>query len=118
MLIEYCCLKNFSSYQTEEKINTRATRVRTFEVCAIARLYMFIVQVLASQLPFLANENTEPAVLPLFWQVYSIKCCDIRFPLAPGVEDALDHAIVPKNFEVPRKYFKLPFVKYFKFIGT
>ena len=34
---------------------------------------MFIVQVLASQLPFLANRNAELAVPPLFWPVNCIK---------------------------------------------
>ena len=34
---------------------------------------MFIMQVLASQLPFLANRNAEQAVPPLFWPVNCIK---------------------------------------------
>ena len=34
---------------------------------------MFIMQVLASQLPFLANRNAELAVPPLLWPVNCIK---------------------------------------------
>ena len=34
---------------------------------------MLIMQVLASQLPFLANRNAEQAVPPLFWPVNWIK---------------------------------------------
>ena len=34
---------------------------------------MFIMQVLASQLHFLANKNAELAIAPLFWPVNSIK---------------------------------------------
>ena len=34
---------------------------------------MFIMQVLASQLPFLANRNAELAVPPLFWPDTCIK---------------------------------------------
>ena len=34
---------------------------------------MFIVQVLASQLHFLANKNAELATQPLFWPVNCIK---------------------------------------------
>ena len=34
---------------------------------------MFIMQVLASQLPFLANRNAELAVPPLFWPDNCIK---------------------------------------------
>ena len=36
-------------------------------------LRMFIVQVLASQLHFLANRNTGLAILPLLWPVNCIK---------------------------------------------
>ena len=36
-------------------------------------LRMFIMQVLVSQLPFLANRNAELAVPPLFWPVNCIK---------------------------------------------
>ena len=51
------------------EINRKATRVGTFEVCVSTHvsLRMFIMQVLASQLPFLANRNAELAVPPLFW---------------------------------------------------
>ena len=57
------------------EINRKATRVGTFEVCVSTHvsLRMFIMQVLASQLPFLANRNTELAVPPLFWPVSCIK---------------------------------------------
>ena len=34
---------------------------------------MFIMQVLASQLDFLANKNAELAIPPLFWPVNCIK---------------------------------------------
>ena len=34
---------------------------------------MFIMQVLASQLQFLANKNAELAIPPLFWPVNCIK---------------------------------------------
>ena len=52
---------------TEEKINRKATRVGTFEVCVATYvpLRMFIMQVLASQLHFLTNRNAELAVPPL-----------------------------------------------------
>ena len=36
-------------------------------------LRMFIMQVLASQLHFLANKNAELAIPPLFWPVNCIK---------------------------------------------
>ena len=36
-------------------------------------LRMFIIRVLASQLPFLAHRNTELAIPPLFWPVSYIK---------------------------------------------
>ena len=57
------------------EINRKATRVGTFEVCVPTHvsLRMFIMQVLASQLPFLANRNAELAVPPLFWPVNCIK---------------------------------------------
>ena len=51
------------------EINIKATRVGAFEVC----VRMFIMQVLASQLPFLTNTNAELAVPPLFWPVNCIK---------------------------------------------
>ena len=52
---------------TEEKINRKATRVGTFEVSVSTHvsLRMFIMQVLASQLHFLANSHAELAVPPL-----------------------------------------------------
>ena len=57
------------------EINRKATRVGTFEVCVSTHvsLRMFIMQVLASQLPFLANRNAELAVPPLFWPDNCIK---------------------------------------------
>ena len=57
------------------EINRKTTRVGTFEVCVSTHvsLRMFIMQVLASQLPFLANRNAELAVPPLFWPVNCIK---------------------------------------------
>ena len=57
------------------EINRKATRVGTFEVCVSTHvsLRMFIMQVLASQLPFLANRNAELAVPALFWPVNCIK---------------------------------------------
>ena len=57
------------------EINRKATRVGTFEVCVSTHvsLRMFIMQVLASQLPFLANRNAELAVPPLFWPDTCIK---------------------------------------------
>ena len=56
-------------------INSRVTRVGTFEVCVPMHvtLRMFIMQVLASQLHFLANKNAELAIPPLFWPVNCIK---------------------------------------------
>ena len=59
---------------TEYKINRRVIRVETFEVCVPTHvaLRMFIMQVLASQLPFLANRNAV-AIPPLFWPVNCIK---------------------------------------------
>ena len=57
------------------EINRKATRVGTFEVCVSTHvsLRMFIMQVLASQLPSLANRNAELAVPPLLWPVNCIK---------------------------------------------
>ena len=45
------------------------------EVCVLTHdtLCMFIMQVLASQLHFLANRNAELAVPPLFWPVNCLK---------------------------------------------
>ena len=57
------------------EINRKATRVGTLKVCVSTHvsLRMFIMQVLVSQLPFLANRNAELAVPPLFWPVNCIK---------------------------------------------
>ena len=46
-----------------------------FEVCVSTRvaLCMFIMQVLASQLHFLAKRNIGQAISPLFWPVNCIK---------------------------------------------
>ena len=63
------------SWRHRIEINRKATRVGTFEVCVSTHvsLRMFIMQVLASQLPSLANRNAELAVPPLFWPVNCIK---------------------------------------------
>ena len=60
---------------TVQGINSRVTRDGTFEVCVPTHvaLRMFIMQVLASQLHFLANKNAELAIPPLFWPVNCIK---------------------------------------------
>ena len=67
------CLLFYPEHKIE--INRKATRVGTFEVYVSTHvsLRMFIMQVLASQLPFLANRNAELAVSPLFWPVNCIK---------------------------------------------
>ena len=67
-----CSTNNIPQY---EKINSRVTRVGTFEVRVPTHvaLRMFIMQVLASQLHFLANKNAELAIPPLFWPVNCIK---------------------------------------------
>ena len=56
-------------------INSRVARVGTFEVCVPIHvaLRMFIMQVLPSQLHFLANKNAELAIPLLFWPVNCIK---------------------------------------------
>ena len=56
-------------------MNSRATRVGTFEVCVTMHvaLRMFIMRVLASQLHFLANRNADLTVPPLLWPVNCIK---------------------------------------------
>ena len=60
---------------TELKINRRTTQVGTFKFSVFMHvaLRMFIMQVLATQLHFLANRNAELAVPPLFWPVNCIK---------------------------------------------
>ena len=60
---------------TQQKINRRVTRVGIFEVSVRTHvaLRMFIMQVLASQLHFLANRNAGLAIPPLFWPVDCIK---------------------------------------------
>ena len=67
------------SHPTEQKINRRVTRVGTSEVYVPTRvvLRMFIMQVLASQLHFLANRNAELVIPPLFWPVNCIKQRDM-----------------------------------------
>ena len=71
----YCGLLTHLLYCIEYEINRRATKVGTFEVCVLKHdaLHMFIMQVLASQLHFLANRNAELAVPSLFWPVNCIK---------------------------------------------
>ena len=51
------------------------TRFGTFDVCVAkyVTLRMFIVQVLASQLHFLASRNIGLPILPLFWPVNCLK---------------------------------------------
>ena len=67
--------RSFLSLTTVQGINSRVTRVGTFEVSVSMHvaLRMFIMQVLASQLHFLANKNAELAIPPLFWPVNCIK---------------------------------------------
>ena len=64
-----------ANLQHRIEINRKATRVGTFEVRfpTHVALPMFIRQVLASQLPFLANRNSEHTVPPLLWPVNCIK---------------------------------------------
>ena len=56
-------------------MNSEVTRVGAFEVYVPTNvvLRMFIMQVLASQLHFLANRNAGLAIPPLFWPVNCIK---------------------------------------------
>ena len=56
-------------------MNRRATRIKTFDVCVPTHvaLRMFIMQVLASPLHFLANRNADLTVPPLLWPVNCIK---------------------------------------------
>ena len=58
-----------TNHTTEWKINRKVTRVGTFEVYVPTHvaLRMLIMQVLASQLHFLANRNVGLAIPPLFW---------------------------------------------------
>ena len=69
---------------TEYKINRRSTRVETFEVCVRTHvaLRMVIMQVLTSQLFFLANRNAELAAPLLFWPVNKNRgtCCTAEWP--------------------------------------
>ena len=53
-----------------------ATQVRTSEFCVLTHAalhHMFIMQLLACQLPFLASRKLELAVPPLMWAVNCIK---------------------------------------------
>ena len=61
--------------ETATQNRKSVTRVGTFEVSVptYVALRMFIMQVLASQLHFLANRNAELAIPPLFWPVNCIK---------------------------------------------
>ena len=56
-------------------MNRMVTRVRKFEISVPTHvaLCMFIMQVLASQLPFLADRNAKLAVRPSFWLVNCMK---------------------------------------------
>ena len=71
----FCLFWPVNCFGTEQKINRRVTRVGTFEVYVPTHvaLRMFIMQVLASQLHFLANRNAGLAIPPLFWPVDCIK---------------------------------------------
>ena len=62
------------SHRIENK-QERVTRIGTFEVSfpTHVALRMFLMQVLASQLHFLANRNAGLAIPPLFWPVNCIK---------------------------------------------
>ena len=64
----YKNINMYSKCKHTIEINRRVTRVATFEVCVLTHitLRMFIMQVLANQLPFLANRNAGLAVPPLF----------------------------------------------------
>ena len=58
------------------ELNRRTTRVGTFEVCVprMSHYACFIImQVLGSELTFLAIRNAELAAPPLFWPVNCIK---------------------------------------------
>ena len=69
---------------TEWIISRKVTRVGTFEVSVPTHvaLRMFIMQVLASQLHFLANRNAGLAIPPLFWPVNCIKIVGHVAPLS------------------------------------
>ena len=77
------CISDCKGSRYRIELNRKATRVGTFEVCVSTHvsLRMFIISlcrfwsgnILASQLPFLANRNAELAVPPLVWPVNCIK---------------------------------------------
>ena len=75
MCLHFCIAHAVFAFDTEYLLNRRVTRVGTFEVCVPTHvaLRIFIMQVLASQLLFLANRNAGQAILPLFWPVNCIK---------------------------------------------
>ena len=83
--------------EPEAKINRRATRIGTFEVKVAVHvaLCMFTMQVLAGQLPFLANRNAELAVPQFFWPVNCIEIGGhVELLSAPAVycqNCAIDH---------------------------
>ena len=56
-------------------MNRKITRVGIFEVYVPTHVALrtFIMQVLASQLHFLANKSAGLAIPPFFWQVNCIK---------------------------------------------
>ena len=58
---------------TQNRNKQKGYSSRNPSVPAHTALRMFIMQVLASQLPFLANRNAELAVPPLFWPENCIK---------------------------------------------
>ena len=69
-------------------MNSRTTRVETFEFCVPTHvaLRMFIMLVLASQLHFLANRKACLTVPPLLWPVNCIKIGGhVEQPSGPAV---------------------------------
>ena len=69
-------------------MNSRATRVGTFEVCVPTHVALrrFIIQVLASQLHFMTNRNAGLTVPPLLWPVNCIKIgVHVEQPSGPTV---------------------------------
>ena len=69
-------------------MNSRATRVETFEVCVHTHVALrkFIMRVLASQLHFLTNRNAGLTVPPLSWPVDCIKIgVHVEHPSGPTV---------------------------------
>ena len=105
------------------EINRKATRAGTFEVCVSTHvsLRMFIMQLLASQLSFLANRNAELAVPPLFWPVNCVKidrgtCCTAEWSyclypiLWPGpFPFPIQEKALGSRLKVPNKLYRRDF---------